>query len=84
MSKNVKKLAHLTKNEEFINNFRAKLGTISMYKDDLMNLLEEAVTVRNKLDDLGSKLNFIFGDYFPDIILRNLADDLTPQDLPLQ
>lgn len=86
MSKNIRRLARLVKNDEFTANFRAGLVKLDnfIYKDELTKFLEEAVAVKNGMDTVFTRLNHIFKDYLPEIILRKLMDDLAPEDLPLQ
>lgn len=50
MSKNIKKLANLTKNEEFLAKFEANLDSFSCYKSDLQEIMAEAVQLKNQLD----------------------------------
>lgn len=82
MSKKIKKLASLMKNKEFVSKFEDNLTEFSFYIDDLQRILNEAVEVRDRLQIVESKLNYIFEDFFPDIVINKLADNLTLEDLP--
>lgn len=84
-SKNrVEKLSKLTKNEEFIKNFKEKLHEFPYYKIDLARILVEAFQVRDETLTVESRLKYVFRDFFPDLVLRKLAENLTLKDLPLQ
>lgn len=48
MSKNIKKLAYLTKNDEFRNAFEANLSMFPYYEYDLKMLLKDAIRVRDQ------------------------------------
>lgn len=76
MSKNNKKLVHLTRNSKFISQFEANLDEFPFYKDELGTILENAIQLRDKYDTLLSDLNSVFGDYLPDIVIRKMADHL--------
>lgn len=82
--KSIKKLENLTKNEEFIANFKKNLSTFTCYKDDLEKIFAEAIQVRNELAVVEYRLKTIFADYFPEIVLSKLANNLTIKNLPLQ
>lgn len=83
MSKNIKKLALLTKNDDFVTNFQTNLDKFIYYKQDLQRILEEASQYRDRLDCIQFRLYLIFKEIFPDIIIRKLADNLSLEDLPL-
>lgn len=83
-SKNVKKIALLTKNNEYVLNFEKNLDRFFYYQSDLGRILEEAIQVRNELSTVESRLVSIFGDIFPDIVIRNLQNYLSVADLPLE
>lgn len=63
MSKNVKKLAMLLKDEDFVQEFISKLGMFSCYESDLTQLLEEAFQITDRLDHVDSRINSSFGDF---------------------
>lgn len=48
MSKNIKKLAYLAKNNEFVVAFKANLISFSHYKDDLRRIFKKAVQLRDE------------------------------------
>lgn len=81
MSKNIKNLANLLKNEEFKKAFEKNLS-FSYYKDDLQRIFDEAIKLTEKLVFVYSSLLYIFDDHLPDVVIRKLAENLTPEDLP--
>lgn len=83
MSENIKKLANLTKNEEFVEMFEKNLSNFSYYKNDLKNVYNEAIQLRNKLLSINLRLRSVFYDLFPDIVIRKLTNNLSLEDLPL-
>lgn len=84
MSKNIKKLANLSKNEELVAKFYSNLNKFSYYENDLLRIMKEAIQVRDESITVESRLEILFADFFPRIIVRKLADNLSPKDLPLQ
>lgn len=83
MHKNIKKLANLTKNKEFEKNFIENLNGFPHYKNDLVIIFNEAVAVKEENLIVRSRLESIFCDLFPDIVIRELALKLTVKDLPI-
>lgn len=81
---NMKKLALLTKNEELLTKFKANLNSFTYFQDDLQIILEESVEIKDRLVAVESRLKYIFGNFFPDIILRILAENLNLKNLPLE
>lgn len=81
---NIKKLAKLTRKEEFVSKFEKNLGEFFCYESDLREVLDEACKVRNKSFQVYSTLYSIFKNYFPDIVIRKLAENLNIEDLPLK
>lgn len=84
MSKNIKKLANLTRNEEFLQRFELDLHRFRFFQDDLRFILEKAIQLRDKIDIVYSKLYSVFKDSFPDIVIRKLVENVTVKDLPLK
>lgn len=82
MSRNIKKLAKLSKNEEFASNFEANLLNFPCYEEMLEKIWKEAVQVRDQSLIVESKLKLTFGDFCPDVVLRKLAHNLHVNDLP--
>lgn len=80
-SKTVKKLANLTKNEEFVSKFEENLSTFTCYQNDLREILENAIVVRDELLVVESRLNTVFHGHFPDTVIAKLANNLTADDL---
>lgn len=83
MSKNIKKLASLTKNEEFSAAFEENLSSFSYYQSDLRAIWDEAIQLKNETFVVSSRLNSVFVNFLPDVILRKLAQNLSVSDLPL-
>lgn len=84
MGKSINKLAHLTKNVKFVENFEKNLWKISYYESDLRSILQEAIRARDKSLIVTSRLYLAFGDFIPDTMIRLLAENLTDKDLPLR
>lgn len=82
MSKGCKKLAHLTKNREFVDSFKENLSSFACYKKDLMKILEDATRVRDDMTIVQSRLKSVLGS-LPDVVIRKLTENLTVEDLPL-
>lgn len=83
MSKCIKKLASLTKNEDFVTNFEKNLSAFSCYESDLRTIFEEATQFRDRSNIVQSRLYSVFREIFPDIVIKKLAKNLTVEDLPL-
>lgn len=84
MSKNIKKLANLSKNKEFVSKFLKNINKFPCYESELRKILEEATEMKNKSMALCSELYKLFKDSFPDVVIRNLTRHLTLEDLPSQ
>lgn len=82
--KGMKKLSNLTKNEEFVEKFQENLGRFSCYKDELQNIFEGAIKLRNESIIIASRLYSIFGKLLPDTVIEKLTENLTVKDVPLQ
>lgn len=83
-SKNVKKLANLTKNEEFVIKFGENIHKFSYYDSDLREIIENAIQARDRSIIIKNRLKTVFGDYLPDLVLSKLFENLKIEDLPLQ
>lgn len=83
MSVSVKKLANLAKNEEFVKSFQDNLS-FNYYKADLQLIFEKAIQVRDNSLVVFSRLNSIFGDFLPEVVIRILTTNLETEDLPLE
>lgn len=79
----VKKLAKLTKNEEFVTNFKANIENFPYFKMDLEAVFAEAIYIRDESIIVHSKLYSTFKDIFPELIIRKLEENLNSNDLPL-
>lgn len=83
MSKyDINRLAKLTKNKNFLNKFTQNLEIFINYYDELQRILMEAIEVKDNLEIVYSRLVSIFGDFFPTVILRILANNFKVEDLP--
>lgn len=83
MWRKINKLANLTKNEEFVASFEKNLLKFGHYKNELEEILNKAVTARDNSLIVESSLKSMFGNCFPDVIIRKLADNLVIKDLIL-
>lgn len=81
--KDSKKLAKLTKNEKFLQDFESNLVKFPCYGQDLREILKEAVQLRKNMEMVHSRLHYVFNDLLPDVVIRNIAENLTVEDLPL-
>lgn len=77
-----KKLANLSKNEEFVMKFRQNLDKFPCYQKDFQKIIEDAIKTKNESLEVESRLRIVFYDYLPDIVIRELADNLGVTDLP--
>lgn len=82
MSKNIKTLANLTKNKNFVRKFHENLS-FHYYRDDLKRIFDEAVEVRDKSIIVRSRLCSVFGELFPDVVISKFANNLSVEDLPV-
>lgn len=80
---NNRRLAKLTKNQDFVKKFEAGLNSFSLYKDDLREIFDEAIQARIETSNVHDRLFKIFNNLFPDTVLRKLAGRLRLKDLPL-
>lgn len=83
-SVNMKKLARRVKNEEFLVKFEVNLKRFPCYENDLKAIFNEALLVREDMLKVEERLKYIFGEYLPDLVLWNLAENLSVEDLPLE
>lgn len=84
LNNNVKKLAILTKNEEFITEFKANLYKFIHFESDFLRILKQAMELRDEIFTVESRLKAVFGDFLPDVVIWKLADHLTIDELPLE
>lgn len=84
MSKNIKKLAILTKNDKLLTKFETNLESFPCYANELHRILEEAIKFRDNSRIIESRLNSIFGDFLPSVVKSELAKNLDVEDLPLE
>lgn len=83
MSNNMRKLAHLTENNLFVTAFLEGL-IYPCYKKNLLSVLEEAVALRRKFETAYLNVNSAFGNALPEVVLREIADNVTFEDLSEQ
>lgn len=82
-SRNIRKLAYLTKSEEFVSKFKANLSIFFHYKKDLQNVFEEVIQFRDDIVEIDRRLNSVFDGIFPSTVIRKLSENLNLKDLPL-
>lgn len=80
----IKKLSNLVRNEEIGMKFEEDVPRFSFYEVDLQRVWEEAINVRDKFENICSRLRPVFGDLLSSVVIRNLANYLTLEDLPIQ
>lgn len=81
-SKNdLKKLSHLTKNEDFVTKFESNLHKFPFYQNDLQRTFKKATEMRDESLIVESKLYLSFGNLFPDIVIRKLVDNIISEDV---
>lgn len=80
----IKNLSNLTRNEEIIMNFTENLQRFPYYEPELRRIWEEAMMIRENLEVVIFRLKCMFGDFFPDLVIRKLSTMLTVEDLPLE
>lgn len=84
ISKNMKKLASLTINEEFIKQFKAGLDAFPCYKDDLQRNLDEASQVRTELETIQNRLHSVFGKLLPTVVTKKMTRYCRDEELPFE
>lgn len=84
MKKNIKVLANLTSNEEFLTTFNKTLDKLPHFKKDLEKILEKATHLKNEKSIVFSRLSSIFDDILPELVLKKIAENLEVNYLPLQ
>lgn len=83
-TKNLKKLANLAKNKEFVSNFETHLIKFSNYVDDLRTNFDEIVQIRDRSLMVEERLSALFHGILPGVVIRILAQNLSVEDLPLE
>lgn len=84
MSTNVNKLARLTINDKFVEQFNENLNKFVYYREDLQGIIDVAIKVKGDLLIVESRLRNIFDNFLPQVVIRVLADNLKLDDLPLE
>lgn len=82
--RDVKKLANLTKNKDFVLKFEENLHEFPNYEIELRKNFEEATQFRDRLAIVISRLDDLFDGLLPAVVTRKLSENLTVEDLPLQ
>lgn len=75
MSKNIKKLACLTKIKDFERKFIEKMIGFENYENEIWITFEDALSIRNNMLAMYDTLQNLFGNLLPDVAIRNLASD---------
>lgn len=83
MSKSIKKLANLTKNNDFVKKFEENLNEFYFYRNDLRTIFDKAVKIKDDFVTVESRLYGILEDYLPVVVAGKLSKNLMPEDLPL-
>lgn len=81
-SRRLIKLANLTRNNDFVEQFEKNLSRFNYYETDLRIILDKAVKRKNTLLVAESLLNALFGEFLPAIVIGKLAENFTIEDLP--
>lgn len=84
LSKNIRKLANLTKNDEFVSSFLEKLSFFSIYKNELQRIFDEALLMRDQMLLIESNLKTIFDNVLPEVVIRRLAEYIKVEDIRLE
>lgn len=84
MRNNLKKLAKLTMNDDFVAAFKNNLTSFTLYRDDLRVIFKDAVRVRDELLRIRCFLKTGFGDFLPDVVLDNVAKNLSIRDVKFE
>lgn len=79
----MKKLSNLMKNPELVQKVEENLPKFPYYEDHLREILDEVIQIRDRFETVYLRLNSVFRDFFPDVVLRNLANNIEVEDLPL-
>lgn len=79
----IKKLANLMKNEELVSKFEKYSCTLFYFEKDLRKIFEEGIEVRNRHDEVISRLKSVFEKCLIEDVIKILANYLTVEDLPL-
>lgn len=82
MTFRMKKLVGLTKNFEFMLGCEKDLSEFHCYGDDIRRILNKATKIGDASSVVESRLTGIFGEVFPDLVIKCLAEHLTVGDLP--
>lgn len=81
-SMEIKKLSKLAKNEELFSKFEEFMCKVSYYKKDLQEVFENAVTVRDRSDEVVSRLSSVFEKILPEDVILNFSEYLGVEDIP--
>lgn len=73
--KNWKTLIAITRREDFLKKLKdsMKLKLFDHYDFDLQNIYKEAVRRRNLIESEATKINLVFKDYLPVIVIRKIV-----------
>lgn len=84
LTKKLNVLANLTQNHEAVLLFQTRMNTFDHFRQDLMIVLQEAITLREESDNVQLRIYHTFVDRLPSLIVRKMAKYLVPEDLPLE
>lgn len=82
MSKNIKKLAKLTKNFDFVDSFLKNYPLSSYFNEELCLIFNDANYFNEQNLIVKLKLSALFKNYLPDVVINKLVENLNIQDLP--
>lgn len=82
ISRNIKKLANLTLNDELVDKFFDNLIEFSYFYEELSKAWNKAIKVGKDLNEVNDRLFNIF-NFLPFLVRRKLASNLTLDDLPI-
>lgn len=84
MTNRIKRLAKLTRNAEFVENFDVGGQKFVYYESNLRRIWNEAIRLRDRLATVTSRLDSVFHDFLPLVIIEKLSNYLYVEDLPLE
>lgn len=76
------KLVNLLYNNEFVRAYHKKIDTFSLYQEDLSRIYQDAELLHSKIILIETEFKSVFGDLFPELVVRKIAQHLIAKDLP--
>lgn len=81
LKKKLRQLSFLTKNEEFVENFRRKIVAFKIYQTELKRKIDSAFQLQVEIQIIDKKLKSIFQSTFPFVVLRKIEQNLSTSDI---